>query len=87
MLHEIISNLPSQINHLHILIKQVKHIEMIFEHCFHLNVITGIQQWFDENTIRSTYRRENQCNTICIGIIKQRNDLNHKPIKINHKDS
>ena len=95
-LNEIISNLPPQINHLQIPIKEEKQIEMIFERCAHLKVIQfptkrrkisrGTEQWFHENTIGSIVRRENQCDTIWIGKIKQQNYFNPKRIKFNEED-
>ena len=96
-LNGIFPNLPSQINYLYIPIKEVKNIEMILERCAHLKVIQfprkrtriskDIEQWFEDNTSGSIFRRQKQCDTIWIGRIKQENHLNHKRIKVNHNDS
>jgi len=86
-LNDLCSILPRQIKYLQMPISEVKQIEMIFERCQHLSIAkfetigrkysSKIDEWFHQNTIDSTFRKQIRFTHVWIG--KKINSINENP--------
>ncbi|CAF1369931.1 unnamed protein product [Rotaria sordida] len=91
-LNRLCSKIPRQTKCLQIPINQLNQIEIIFKRCQNLSVVRfeitrskfsqQVIDWFNQNTMNSTFRRHNGCDIVWIG--KKINHIkdSHKRIKL-----